>query len=37
VAIRFPAIAGNLPCCLTGWMALLARSAGSKDAELLVL
>jgi putative transposase len=22
---------------LTGWMALLARSAGSKDAELLVL
>ena len=23
--------------CLTGWMALLARSAASKDAELLVL
>jgi putative transposase len=22
---------------LTGWIALLARSAGSKDAELLVL
>jgi hypothetical protein len=22
---------------LTGWMALLARSAASKDAELLVL
>ena len=23
--------------CLVGWMALLARSAASKDAELLVL
>ena len=23
--------------CLTGWMALLARSSASKDAELLVL
>jgi hypothetical protein len=23
--------------CLTGWMALLARSAASKDAEVVVL
>jgi putative transposase len=23
--------------CLTGWMALLARSSASKDAELVVL